>query len=316
MLDLLGVAMAVWSYEPMTTWLRLPRGMSLHEVPGVAVGPDDFLYLLTRNTANPIIVFTRDGEFVRTFGAGNFTNRAHGISVGPDGFLYCADDAAQTITKWSTAGELVMTIGEPNRASPRFSGEPFNRPTHAVVDGAGRIFVSDGYGNARIHRYGANGEREISWGAPGIEPGSFMVPHNLCLAGTRLYVADREAHRIQVFDLDGELVDLWNGIHRPSAITLGPDQNIYVGELTGGSLMEGAAGVGHRVSIFDQQGQLLGRVGDPTEGEEPGQFIAPHGIAVNQEGDIFVGEVSFTIRGRFLNPPRELKSFTRLKCLP
>lgn len=307
--------MAEWSYEPFTGWLRLPQGMSLQEVPGVAVGPDDSLYLLTRNTDNPIIVFAPDGEFVRAFGAGIFTNRAHGISVGPDGFLYCADDAAQTITKWSTAGALVMTIGVPGQASPRFSGEPFNRPTDAVVDDAGRIFVSDGYGNARIHRYAANGQREISWGAPGIEPGSFMVPHNLCLAGNRLFVADREAHRIQVFDLDGKLVDLWNGIHRPCAITLGPDQNIYVGELTGGSLMDGAAGVGHRVSIFDQQGLLLGRVGDPIEGEAPGQFIAPHGIAVNREGDIFVGEVSFTIRGRFLNPPRELKSFTRLKRL-
>lgn len=307
--------MVAWSYEPTTTWLRLPREMSLREVAGVAVDPDGFLYVLTRNTDNPIIVFTPDGDFVRTFGAGRFTDRAHGISVGPDGFLYCADDGAHTITKWTTAGDHVMTLGVPGHASARFSGEPFNRPTHAVVDAAGRIFVSDGYGNARIHRYSATGNLEISWGAPGIEPGSFMVPHNLCLARDRLYVADREAHRIQVFDLDGKLVDLWNGIHRPSAITLGPDQNIYVGEMTGGSLMDGAAGVGHRISIFDRRGQLLAHVGSPVEGEAPGQFIAPHGIAVNQRGDIFVGEVSFTIRGRFLNPPRELKSFTRLKRL-
>jgi sugar lactone lactonase YvrE len=303
------------SYEPMTSWLAVPPAMSLHEVAGVSVDPRDVLYLLTRNPKNPIMVFAPDGTFIRTFGAGTFTDRAHAIRVGPDEFLYCVDDAAQTVTKWSTTGELVMTIGVPGHASARFSGEPFNGPTDAAVDDSGRIFISDGYGNARIHRYAANGTHEISWGTPGIEPGSFMVPHNLCLAGDRLYVADREAHRIQVFDLDGELVDVWNGIHRPCAITFGPDSHLYVGELTGAELMEGAPGVGHRVSIFDQQGRLVARVGDPIEGEAPGQFIAPHGIAVNQAGDVFVGEVSFTIRGRFMDPPRELKSFTRLRRL-
>lgn len=305
--------MIPWSFEPSTTWLRLPPKLSLIEVPGVAVGPDESVYLLTRNPANPIVEFSPEGDFVRTFGAGTFTDRAHAISVGPDGFLYCTDDGAHAITKWSPDGELAMTLGTPGHASPRFSGEPFNRPTDAVVDRDGRIFVSDGYGNAQIHRFGSDGTHEISWGNPGIEPGSFMVPHNLCLADDRLYVADREAHRVQVFDLDGNLLDLWNGIHRPCAITSGPDGSIYVGELTGGALMEGALGVGHRVSIFDVCGQLLARVGDPTEGEEPGRFIAPHGIAVNARGDVFVGEVSFTIRGRFLNPPRELKCFTRLE---
>jgi sugar lactone lactonase YvrE len=288
--------------------------MSLCEVPGVAAGPDA-VYLLTRNPKNPVMVFDHDGAFLRTFGAGTFTDRAHGICLGPDGFLYCADDSAQTVTKWSTTGELVMTIGLPGRASARFSGDPFNRPTDAAVDEAGRIFVSDGYGNARIHRFTSDGVHDRSWGAPGIEPGSFMVPHNLGLSGDRLYVADREAHRVQVFDLDGGLIDVWHDIHRPCALTVGPEGNVYVGELSAVPLMEGAPGVGHRISIFDTNGQLIQRFGDRIAGEAPGQFIAPHGIAVNAAGDVLVGEVSFTIRGRFLDPPRELKSFTRLRRL-
>jgi sugar lactone lactonase YvrE len=184
-----------------------------------------------------------------------------------------------------------------------------------VVTADGTIYVSDGYGNARIHRYAPGGELQMSWGAPGIDPGQFMLPHNLGLDGDRLYVADREAHRVQVFSLDGDLLDLWNNIHRPCALTVGPDHNVYVGELNGAGHLEDAPGMGHRVSVFDPTGRLLARFGDPIEGEAPGQFIAPHGIAVNARGDVFVGEVSFTIRGQRMTPPQELKAFNRLRRL-
>ena len=182
-----------------------------------------------------------------------------------------------------------------------------------VVDADGHIYISDGYGNARIHKYSPEGERIHSWGAPGIDTGQFLCPHNLGLSGERIYVADREALRVQVFDLDGNHVATWNDIHRPCALTVAPDGNIYVGELNGVALMEGAPGIGHRVSAYDPDGGLIGRFGDPEEGEEPGRFIAPHGIAVDDAGDVYVGEVSYTIRGSHLDPPRELKSLKKLR---
>ena len=77
--------------------------------------------------------------------------------------------------------------------------------------------------------------------------------------------------------------------------------------------MEGAVGIGHRISVFDQGGNLLGRYGDPQEGEAPGQFIAPHSIAGDSRGDVYVGEVSYTIRGSHLQPPRELKSLKKMR---
>ena len=141
-----------------------------------------------------------------------------------------------------------------------------------------------------------------------------MVPHNLAIDGAdRIYVADREAHRVQVFDADGVLLDVWNNIHRPCGLTLGPDGNVYVGELNGVALMEGADGIGHRVSVLSPEGELLAQVGDPREGEAPGQFIAPHGVAVDSRGDVYVAEVSYTIRGSQLDPPRELKSISKLR---
>ncbi|MFN8638688.1 MAG: hypothetical protein U0360_04345 [Dehalococcoidia bacterium] len=201
-------AVPTLAFEALPTWEQLPAGMTLHETPGVSVAPDGTVYLLTRNTANPVIVLSREGAFVRTFGAGVFTERSHAILAAPDGYVYCADDGAHTITKWTPEGELVMTIGTPGVSSPRFSGEPFNRPTDMAVTADGTIYISDGYGNARIHRYSPDGKHLGAWGAPGIDPGSFMVPHNLGLDGERLYVADREALRIQVFDLDGKLLDV------------------------------------------------------------------------------------------------------------
>ena len=177
----------------------------------------------------------------------------------------------------------------------------------------GSIFISDGYGNARVHKYTPDGDHVLSWGEPGIDPGQFMCPHNIALRGDRVYVADRESHRVQIFDLEGRLVSVWTNIHRPCRLTVGPEGHVYIGELNGVGLMQGALGIGHRVSVLDAEGNLLGRFGDPDEGEEPGKFIAPHGIAVDSRGDIYVGEVSYTIRGSRLDPPRELKSLKKLR---
>jgi sugar lactone lactonase YvrE len=304
---------ATLPFEAHAEWERLPAGMTLHETPGVSVAADDTVYLLTRNTENPVIALTRDGEFLRSFGAGTFTDRTHAILAAPDGFIYAADDGAHAITKWTPDGELVMTIGTPGQAAPKFSGLPFNRPTDMVVASDGSIFISDGYGNARIHKYSAEGELLFSWGEPGIDAGQFMCPHNLGISGERIYVADREALRVQVFDLDGRQLDTWHDVHRPCALTVAPDGNVYIGELNGVALMEGATGIGHRISAYSADGELLGRYGDPEEGEGPGHFIAPHGIAVDSRGDVYVGEVSFTIRGSRMDPPRELKSLKKLE---
>jgi len=132
-------------------------------------------------------------------------------------------------------------------------------------------------------------------------------------AEERVYVADRESHRVQIFDGDGNFITMWNNIHRPDGMTLGPDGNIYIGELNGMGGVDDAPGLGHRVSILSPMGELLARVGDDQEGEEPGKFIAPHGIAVDSHGDIYVGEVSYTIRGSKMTPPKELRSLSKLR---
>ena len=74
-----------------------------------------------------------------------------------------------------------------------------------------------------MHRYTAEGEHVLSWGGPGIDAGQFIRPHNVAVdEEERVYVADREAHRVQVFDTEGNFIEMWNNIHRPDGMVLGP----------------------------------------------------------------------------------------------
>ena len=262
------------------------------------------------------MVFGSDGQWLRSFGQGVFSNRTHGILIGPDDSVYCADDGTHTITKFTSEGKLLMTLGTPGQPSPIWSGKPFHKPTHAAASPTtGNIYVTDGYGNSRVHKYTPDGRLLASWGEPGIDAGQFMYPHNIVVdAEDRVYVADRECHRVQVFNADGDFLAMWNNIHRPDGMTIGPDGNIYIAELlTEIPGLDGVPGLGHRVSILSPEGRLLARLGDPEEGEEPGKFIAPHGIAVDSRGDVYVGEVCFTIRGQHMDPPKELKSLKKLR---
>ena len=222
-------------YEHIIDWHKMPEGARLIETPGVAVDSQDDVYAFSRNPDYPVMVFNQDGDFVRGFGKGIFGNRTHGIYVGPEDTIYCVDDGIHTITKFTREGELLMTIGTPGVSSEIWKGEPFNRPTHAAVSReTGHIYISDGYGNFNIHKYTGDGEYVKSWGGPGIDPGEFLRPHNIAVDNDdRVLVADREAHRIQVFDGEGNVLDVWNNIHMPNGMTIGPDDNIYVGELPG-----------------------------------------------------------------------------------
>ena len=299
-------------YEPVEGWEKLPDDWSFLECPGVGVDSQDNVYVLTRGE-HPVIVFDREGNFLHSFGYDLFSkSRTHGLYVADDDSVLVADDELHTIQKFNPKGEKLMEIGQRNQPAPKWSGQPFNRPTSAaIMPSNGDVYVSDGYGNSRIHVYSGVGEYKFSWGRPGIDAGQFIRPHNIAIdEDDRVYVVDREAHRIQIFDSKGEFITMWNNIHRPDAMVL-RDGLIYVGELNGLTGVDDAPGLGHRVSIYNLKGEMQARFGDEVEGEGPGQFIAPHGIAVDSRGDIYVADVSYTIRGQHMDPPRAMKSFRK-----
>lgn len=314
------IGIGQFTYEVAEKWGDLPRGWEYVECVGVAVNSRDEVFVFTRGQ-HPVIVFDRDGHFLRTWGTDLLKGRPHAITIDADDFVWCVDDVDHVIYKCTGEGELVMAIGERGQCAPRWSGQPFNLPTHvAVSDKTGKVFVADGYGNSRIHRYSREGKLEHSWGSPGVEPGQFAWPHNVVLdREDNLYVADRENHRVQVFDQDGGLRSIWHDIFRPCALAIDPQGHVFVGELGAeASLQKFSAGLmdcpglGHRISIYDLSGNLLVRVGELEEGEGPGQFMALHGVAVDSRGDLYAGEVSWTMRGQYLKPPRYLRSLQKL----
>src|SRR3990172_6022066 len=166
------------TFQVLEDWGKLPEGWRYLEAAGVTVDSKDRVYVFARGE-HPVIVFDRDGNFVRSWGEG-LVKRAHGITIGPDDEVWLTDDANHTIRKFTPEGKLLLTIGDPDNPATLQSGKPFNRPTHvALCPKTGNIYISDGYGNSRVHKYDPNGRHLLSWGEPGTDPGCFNIPHNI-----------------------------------------------------------------------------------------------------------------------------------------
>jgi sugar lactone lactonase YvrE len=131
--------------------------------------------------------------------------------------------------------------------------------------------VTDGYRNARVHRFSAEGRLISSWGEPGKkEPGEFHLPHSLWIdeQGT-IYVCDRENSRIQLFTLEGKYVAQWGDLDRPADIYIDASETVYVSDLK------------PSVVIMDKKGNKLARWDSPNG----------HGLWVDSRGNIYLADV-------------------------
>ena len=295
-------------------WGTLPDGWSYREAVSVDVDSKDQIYVFNRGD-HPVIVFDTAGNLLRSWGEGDFTC-PHGLTVAPDDTVWCVDNRDHSIRSYTSDGKLLATLNEPNAHAAPMSGTPFCNPTRVAIDPRnGEILVADGYGNARVHRYSADGKRLLSsFGRSGTEPGAFNIVHDIAVDEDGLiYIADRENRRIQVFSPQGDLVAKWGDLSRAAAIHLSGDA-VFVGEYYGGTSGIGdvARDLGPRISVLDRQGGLLARLGRESYGDAPGRFYAPHAIATDSAGDLYVAEVSYAEFGSKSQPPRELRSMQKL----
>lgn len=283
-----------YQFQPVLNWGHLPEGITLGDVAGIAIDERDQVYLFNRGV-DPVVVFNRDGHFINSWGHGQFVN-AHGAHIGADQCLYLTDNGNHTVRKFSLDGRLLLTLGKENQPAGFMSGLPFCRCTHTALTPRGDILVSDGYGNAAVHKYDPTGRYLTSWGQPGSGPGEFNLPHNICCDGDGwVYVADRENHRVQIFDQDGRYECQINNMHRPSglAIMRGKCPCCVVGELQSYQPVNRLTpNLGPRVSFIDRSSHIVSRI-DRREGagSAPAQFISPHAIAFDSRGDMYVGDV-------------------------
>ncbi len=301
-------------YQVVDAWAKLPPGREFNaDVAAVGVDKQDRVYAFNRGQ-HPMVVLDRDGNFLSSWGEGLF-RRAHGVHMAPDDTLWLTDDGDHTVRHCTLDGKVLLTLGIPGAPKPYMSGEPFHRCTHTALSPGGDLYVSDGYGNSRVHKYDPTGRHLHSWGAPGTDPGCFNVPHNLATdADGLVYVADRENHRVQVFDGKGQYLAQLSNLHRPCGLFAERRDGglLYVGELpTHLAVNAQVPNLGARVSILTLKGDLVGRLGGPFAGEKPGEFVAPHGCAVDSRGALYVAEVSWTAHGRSETPPREIRSLQK-----
>jgi len=269
----------VYRYEVQEDWYTLPHGWSFGWVPGVACDSQDRVYVYSRS-AHPLVVFDRDGQFVKTIGDGILKD-AHGIYIDDEDNVFLTDWLDHCIRKFDREGNLVLTIGTPGKPGAS-DGEPFRKPTDAVVASNGDIYVSDGYENARVHRYDRDGRHLQSWGGWGSGRSQFELSHCARIDRyDRLWVCDRSNDRIQLFDLEGNYLEERIEITKPDTIYFDPvDDIVYV------------AGMEQQISIYTLDGELLSCWGGGKTSNRAGEFSGcPHGLWMDSRGDLYVGQV-------------------------
>ena len=261
-------------YQVVEGWGNLPKGWEFGTVIGLVVDSMDNVYVFNRSV-HPLIVFNRKGEFLRSHGEGEFKS-PHGLYIDSDDNLYCTDSDSHIVSKYTTEWELLQTWG--TRDVPGGEGKPFNRPTNSAIAPSGDMYVTDGYGNSRVHRYSPEGELIQSWGNPGAGEGEFDVPHDVWVhRDNRVFVVDRQNNRLQIFTAEGEFLEEWGDFVMPCSIYIDADDLVYVSEL------------GARMSILDIEGNLISRWGG-VKSDAPGYFIGPHCAWADSHGDLYVGE--------------------------
>jgi len=193
-----------------------------------AVTMDDAgqIYVLHRGEhADPVLVLDRDGKVLRSWGQGLY-KIPHSIRIDPEGNIWTVDSGSSMILKFSPKGEKLMEIS----VGEQPAGRGATNGTSDIAFGPnGRIYISDGYGNARVLEYNSKGERVRQWGSHGTGPGQFNQPHGIAIDDRGIiYVADRNNARLQRFDLNGKYLGEWDHLGKVTAVAF-RDGALWIG---------------------------------------------------------------------------------------
>ena len=271
-----------YQYEVIENWAKLPQGWQFGILVGVAVDSLDRVYVCHQRQDPPIIVFDREGEYITSWGTDDI-NEGHIITIAPDDSLYMVDRGAHQALRLKLDGQRLLELGRKGYPSdtgvtviggvPQRAAGPFNMPTRMFCAPSGDIYVSDGYRNARVHRFSAEGELLSSWGVPGRRGrDEFYLPHSLWVDSAGLvYVCDRKNNRVQVFTSDGGYLGTWDRLIEPVDICMDRDENVFVHE-------GGRDNRSPRITVLDKSGKVQARWNTPYG----------HQIWVDSHGDIYM----------------------------
>jgi TAT (twin-arginine translocation) pathway signal sequence len=293
-----------YRYECLHNWGQLPANLRWETTHGVCIDEAGFIYIKQqgfegRPAQDTIVVFDRDGKFVRSFGKDYYPG-GHGIDLRKEGgqeFLYLSDIYHRQVIKTDLKGEEVWKLCYPLEAHVYDRVKQF-RPTNVAFAPDGGFYVGDGYGSHWIHQYDKDVKWVRTWGGKGTEPGKLQTPHGLWLDDRpgrtpSLVVADRANARLQYFTLDGKYIDMVKEVSFPAHFDI-RGEVLLVPDLHA------------RVSLFDKNNKVIAHLGYDAEWTkkvldgfkmrtqpdqwQPGRFIHPHDACFDRDGNIFVVE--------------------------
>jgi len=232
------------------------------------------IYVLQRGEkADPVLVLNREGKIIRSWGKGMY-KIPHSIRIDPQGNIWTADSGSSMIYKFTPQGQKLMEISVGEQPAGRGGS---NGTSDIAFAPNGRLFISDGYGNARILEYTSTGERVKQWGSAGTGPGQFRQPHGIAIDDQNIiYVADRINARVQRFDLNGKYLGEWDNLGRVTAVTF-RDGNLWIGTQFNNESNESD---GWHMKIDRKTGKILGYV---MSGH------SHHVLNVMKSGEMFAG---------------------------
>lgn len=266
------------------------------QVSGVAINSNGNILVLHRG-AHPIMEFEPSGKYVRSWGDGMFSEGkvgaiapadrvpgralysaiygpagcdscgAHSIRVDPGHNIWVVDAPGQVIYKMSQQGKILMQLG--HKGVSGASHDTFNLPTDVAFAPNGDFYISDGYAGNRVVKFSHDGRYLLEWGTRGTGPGQFELPHNLAIdAEGKVYVSDRETHRIEVFDPNGRFITEWPVFEAVSGVVMTKDQHLWAGGV-----------------LLNLKGEVLGRLPNATA-------AGCHAVAVTDSGDVYLAQLS------------------------
>jgi hypothetical protein len=283
--------------------------LSTAEMTGVAVAADGHVWTVGHGRP-PVREFDSEGHFLRGWGDGEM-EKAHQIRLDHDDNIWIADCGRHCIHKFRPDGTRLLTIGTPGQ-----SGEDathFNEPTDMAIMPDGDVFVADGYVNARVAHFRADGTYVKAWGSRGSKPGQFSLVHNIVADNRgRLLVADRNNARIQAFDRDGNFLTEWQNLCVPWGLWLTPKNELWVCGSSPATWKEKQYALAtpphdQLLMRFDLDGKLLQLWAVPV-GNEPGQLNWAHGIASDAQGNLYCGDYRGMRVQKFLLVPADVGS--------
>lgn len=260
-------------YRVNASFFRLPPGQHFVEPAGVAINSKGHIYVFHRGQ-HPLMEFDASGAFVRWLDDDLFVT-AHMVRIDPDDNIWTVDVGSHMVLKLSPDGQVLLALGR--MRIPGDDALHFNQPTDVAWDRDGNIYVTDGYGNARVLKFDKYGSPLMGWGMRGTLPGQFDLPHTIVIDGDLVYIGDRDNGRIQVFDLSGRFLRQWK-LGAPFGLALAPDHSLYMADAIAGQILE-----------INPDGHVIGSFVGPQPGRGP--HFDPHEIALDHDGSIFTAEV-------------------------